>query len=680
MKKSAFIFGLCLFALSNMCISKSQNSAPCNNEQMPTIPNGTLTCAPDVGITPDTGAEISAMINSALVQHPNGLYFPAGEYIINSDISLGVGNNIIGSKDGITHFKSTNTDRSPKIGQPVYGVAARDFSIKNIIMDNIAIYFYGVQKDIEISNNAIINTVDTAPQLAVSHYRFLISGNLLMRDEKHPGQGLSTYYNNNVIVENNLVGEISDDKLIPVMNYLKPDVYLLINKIKLLAKNNKIKLSADQGNYVDGWYATSGLSNSIFMGNIIIGNTKECFVLASDGSCSLGRDHVTYIKEYTNVDVINNYYSGWSDDSSGQIKFRNASYLYFAGNYIDKGVEFDARPYDNSAVMKMDHTFIFNNVFADGPVSYWQNFADTADKYIDANNFVVFGNKFNAKDRTLTYISATANSTHGEFLESENTFPDGSPVKTSYFANVDLTTAQGRLPTDKKDLIKVKTIPLWVNIGPIGGPNLTDNQLVRFDLRWDDSGETDFVVYDPNGSSGSYPSYDWASGLTWKVNEEISHVCAGVSGQTISTSTHCPYMAPIASSYLNNVYTTNGKGANFKISIIDKYKDIGPIQGGDLVENQSVVFNIKFENGSTHTVTYVPGSSDWWPAYRWKHGLAIQINATIDGVCAGQLKMEEKPASSKCAYVQPVGSSYLNDIVMINGQTATFTTQIVGME
>jgi hypothetical protein len=236
---------------------------------------------------------------------------------------------------------------------------------------------------------------------------------------------------------------------------------------------------------------------------------------------------------------------------------------------------------------------------------------------------------------------------------SGNIFPDGSPVKTAEFTNVDLATAQGRLPAEKKGLINIKVIPLWANIGPIGGPNLTDNQLVRFDLRWEDSGATDFVVYDPNGNSNFYQSYDWASALTWQINEKVDNICAGVVGQTISTSTHCPYMAPIASSYLNNVYTTNGKKATFKISVIDKYKDMGPIQGSDLAANQSVVFEIKFEDGSNQTTTYVPDSSDWWPAYRRKHGLATQINSVLNGVCAAQLNVQKRSGNSNVSLCSP---------------------------
>jgi hypothetical protein len=146
MKVYSFAFGACLLALTGICIAKPQDSGLCNGEQMPVIPNGVLTCAPYIGIAPDTGEDVSAAINSALKSYPNGLYFPAGEYVINNDVFPG--DNIIGSEGGITHFKSTNVDSTPKIGQSAYEAAARDFVIKNIIMDNVIIYFYGVQQNV----------------------------------------------------------------------------------------------------------------------------------------------------------------------------------------------------------------------------------------------------------------------------------------------------------------------------------------------------------------------------------------------------------------------------------------------------------------------------------------------------------------------------------------------------
>jgi hypothetical protein len=499
-----------------------------------------------------------------------------------------------------------------------------------------------------------------------------------MRDEKHPGAGFSTYDNNEAIIENNFVGDIADDKIIRVFNYLKPGLFSLINKVRLLAQQGKITISSDQGNYQDAWYASSGLKNSAFIGNVIIGNTKKC-VLDNpnpDGSCPTIRDHLTYIKLYNNVDVINNYYSGWPDDSSGQIKFRNASYLYFAGNYVDNKVEFDARPYDGTDEFNMDHTYIFNNNFSGGAVSYYQNFQDTPDKFIDANNFYVFNNRFDAEDREKVYVGGTAYHTHDTLYESQNTFPDGVPVKTSMFTDVSMSEVEAAFPSEKSDFLKIRVIPLWQNIGSISGPDVVENQLIRFDLTWDD-GSTDFVVYEPSGSS-EYKSYDWSPGLSREINEKVNHVCAGVinKNQTAFTGKRCEYMTTSASSYLNTVYTTNGKNGTFTINVVEKYNDLGSIPGGDLSENQSAVFTITFENGEKKSVTYSPPSSYDFYAYRWKKELADLINSTIDGVCAGQENLQQKSGSDKCQYVQSVGSSYLNDIYTINGQAATFTVVI----
>lgn len=45
---------------------------------------------------------------------------------------------------------------------------------------------------------------------------------------------------------------------------------------------------------------------------------------------------------------MQNYFGGWpgADRASGQLKFRNAKGLVFAGNYL-QGISFNARPYDN---------------------------------------------------------------------------------------------------------------------------------------------------------------------------------------------------------------------------------------------------------------------------------------------------------------------------------------------
>ncbi|NKB84542.1 hypothetical protein HED51_21030 [Ochrobactrum grignonense] len=105
-------------------------------------------------------------------------------------------------------------------------------------------------------------------------------------------------------------------------------------------------------------------------------------------NCQMGRDHAVYIKQYNNVDVTSNYFSGWPQDATGSVKFRNAKNLYFAGNYLNQ-VAFDARAYDNSHILEMSDTFIFNNIIEETSISYWQNFTDTENIFISVKNFIV---------------------------------------------------------------------------------------------------------------------------------------------------------------------------------------------------------------------------------------------------------------------------------------------------
>ncbi|EEP95231.1 hypothetical protein yaldo0001_3540 [Yersinia aldovae ATCC 35236] len=249
------------------------------------------------------------------------------------------------------------------------------------------------------------------------------------------------------------------------MNYYDIGTFNIINKIKRSAQENNLSVSDKQGYFVAGWYATDGLKNSIFRNNIVSGNTLDCLDINGEtdkAKCSknMTRDHAIYIKQYNNVEIVNNYFSGWPLDAAGNLKFRNASHLYFVGNYLNK-TEFNARPYDGNETLNMDNTFIFNNTLQDTMIGYWQNFTDTDDKYINANNFVVFNNLFLADDQSAKRISSTLRSTHGEFLEANNRYADQTPVVTQEFQSVDIATAKERLPVEKIALLALKPIPLW---------------------------------------------------------------------------------------------------------------------------------------------------------------------------------------------------------------------------
>ncbi|OYR21500.1 hypothetical protein [Brucella grignonensis] len=393
-------------------------------------------------------------------------------------------------------------------------------------------------------------------------------------------------------------------------------------------------------------------------------------------NCQMGRDHAVYIKQYNNVDVTSNYFSGWPQDATGSVKFRNAKNLYFAGNYLNQ-VAFDARAYDNSHILEMSDTFIFNNIIEETSISYWQNFTDTENIFISVKNFIVFNNFFKSKDKNKVRISSTPRNKFGEFLESQNQYTDFVPVTTRDFEHVNISTAKSRLPKEKKALLTLKPAPLWKQAGQITGPNLTDNQLVRMDIHIEGYSKQ-FVVYVPP-SDYYYPAYRWAPGLAQNLNSTIHGVCAGVLTDKVTTNNRCKFLKTTGSSYQNFLYATEGESVKYTINVLDKYKKINAIYAPSaLSAGQAVKFNVRFEDGTENEVVYTP--SDYMlPAYRWPKGLATEINQRIPGLCAGQYTTEKdnNTEATQCLYAAPVASSYENNIYTINGQSAITTMSII---
>jgi len=648
----------------------------CAGEKTPEIKDVTLTCAKDLGILPNTGTDVSGLISSAMPVN-GGIFFPVGDYIINQNIVLKTANSLVGSETGTTIFHDNRGDNTAFVGDANYSSIVKNLTIKGIVFNNVRIYFYGNKSNISIINNALINTLYTDVQLAISHNPFIIQGNILLRDEDHPGIGLSTYRNKNTVVEHNIIGDISDSNLIPRLNYYDTGTFELVNKLKLAAKNGRLIVKEDQGYFQSGWYATDGLTDSEFNYNIVAGNKKTC--LKSDpttGNCNISRDHVMYIKQYSNVTLKNNLFSGWPADDSGGAKFRNATGVYFVGNYLDS-VDFDARAYKSSATTFMNDTFVFNNFIKEGTVNYYQDIVNSDTESISVSNFVVFDNKFQAKDQTILGIFGTWRNPTGEFLEANNTFHDQTQVNTSDFKNIDVETAKGRIPPAKIPLLSVEPIPLWKYVGEITGSDLKENQLARIDITIGEK-TPQFAVYSPD-SDYYYPVYRWTPGLTKIFNEKIADACAGVLTQQVTANNACKFMTPIGSSYLNKIYTTTGQNANYTTRILDKYLQVGYISASDLHTGQSVKFSVIFEDGTKYESIYTPPSDYWMPTYRWASALAKQINSDIPGLCAGQYTgVKNNPTEgTKCSFTLPVLSSYLNNIYTINGQSAVTTLSVI---
>lgn len=424
------------------------------------------------GISPDTNEDLSNQISSLLTKshdRQKGIYFPAGTYLFSQDVLLTSFNSLIGSEEG-TIFRCISDDKkSIMFGDSTYSSVVTDLNIQNIIFDNIRVHFYGRKSNINVNHNVFINTVTETdiPQLTCSTSAYGIKGNIFMRGRGYPGVGLSTYGNSaGLVIEQNFLGSVSDIKL--ATPWIDDNTKTMLATLLELRKVGKMTFDDAQGDFVTGWYATSNLRKGIFRQNFFAGST-EIFLFnpktePGKDPINIPRDHCVYIKQYDHVEVVQNYFSGWpkNDRASGQLKFRNAKGLVFAGNYLN-GLSFNARPYDNvdNQWLIMQDTFIFNNYLSDGMISYWQNFKDSEEKAINVKDYLVFSNQFIHRDNSKPLVTSPSTSLSADqFLCSENIF-----VETGELVKIDgvlkekaLSLIKARLPDYATQYLSIKPI------------------------------------------------------------------------------------------------------------------------------------------------------------------------------------------------------------------------------
>lgn len=424
--------------------------------------------APDAGINPDTGEDLSDKL-SAVLEESNaaqkGIYFPEGVYLFSKDVIMKSYNSLKGSVSG-TVFRGISEDgNAVMFGDGTYGNMVTTLSIENIIFDNARVHFYGRKTNISVNHNVFINTVTATDvaQLTCSTNAYTIKGNVFMRGRGCPGVGLSTYGNAaGLVIEQNFLGSVSD--ISTASPWLDEETQVMLATLLELREAGTMIFDDAQGDFVAGWYSTSNLKKGVFRKNFFRGSEAIYLYNPATGEEDIGRDHNVYIKQYDQVEVVQNYFGGWpgNDRASGQLKFRNAKGLVFAGNYL-QGISFNARPYDNvdDAWLIMQDTYIFNNYLNDGMVSYWQNFTDSEDKAISVKNYLVFSNEFINRDGSEALITSPSNTLSADqFLCADNRFVEtGELVPTSgVFAETDVETLRAMLPDYASQYLSIEPI------------------------------------------------------------------------------------------------------------------------------------------------------------------------------------------------------------------------------
>ncbi|MDH0867786.1 hypothetical protein [Mitsuaria sp. GD03876] len=451
---------LALLALLAFCATAhAANPTHCQGEPVPAIEAPfQVRCASDFGIQPDQGIDLTAKVQQALdtvAAQGAGLYFLAGDYRFDGNVLLRNRNTILGAADGVTRFIGQGP-AARTMGDGTYGNTVSDLLVENIVFDNMTLGFYGRKWRNQVRYNAFVNTRARWDQLFISHYTYQVRGNVFMRGRDFPGMGLSTYRNVDTVIEGNFFG--SPSNAARAAGYLDTRTLTLIARLQAMAARGTLALDGDQGHFVTGWGSTDGLKRSTFRRNFVAGVTDGALYNPATGQHDIGRDHAVYLKQYDDVDVVQNYFSGWPRNASGNVKFRNAQKLVFAANVLDH-LSFDARPYDNSASLFMRGTLVFSNVFREGGISYWQNFTDTPDKFIEIDQFLAFNNTFHAADTSGCPVAGTWRNASGRFFSAGNRFaPRCTAARACDFEEISPAAMLARVPDAKRPLLTLKAI------------------------------------------------------------------------------------------------------------------------------------------------------------------------------------------------------------------------------
>jgi hypothetical protein len=427
----------------------------------------------NLGFIPDSNVDYSKKLNdlmeiwSAPSNEPTILYFSPGKYRFDNNIS--VKNNISifgGTSAGLVVFYS-NSEKAITLGADENTAINNHFKLKNLIFDNITLRFTGgKKKGVRIRCCAFINSktpTEVEPnnsrnnaQVDVQNGSFDIRNNVFMRGKEYPGLGINTYKNQNTQIKSNFLGSFKDvEKATP---YLAQETINLLKKME--QKKTDLNLSDDEGNYVSAWYATDGLLDSIFINNYFCGNTKQLLYNPKTKIDEIKRDHIIYLKFYNKVKLMQNYFSGWPSDAFGQIKVRNAENLTFIANYLEN-TSVNARAYDNKDNKNyfLKNTYVLNNFIKEGQINYYQNFTDSDSKSIEIKDFLVFGNRFQAANKSVARIKGDSKNKSKEFYYTavENIYTDdeqSKPVKAELFQNIEADKLKEKLPTEIVSLLK----------------------------------------------------------------------------------------------------------------------------------------------------------------------------------------------------------------------------------
>ena len=355
------------------------------------------------------------------------LYFPAGTYKINRDIDLSTLNlqapaasnfKLTGDANGLSIIDgSSNTAEMLKLLNTQSTSKMAYVGIEHLVFNNVSLQFKGeYKKAIEITNNVFMNGVSSDAYIELSvngnknYIKNNVENNIFLRGTDYLGKGITVNNSKNMDIKNNFFGNLEGKtdatKMIPNLE----------DKLTLVEASGLT--TGEQGNFVS---AISSQNDQ----DLLIQNNYIHLVKDLENS-----EHIIHIQEFTNAQIVANYFKGQENGVTGGVKISNGMNAYIGSNHFSN-VPLLVSTDSNLTNPSLHNTVIYNNFFhqvtnfGEEGTGIVIDQSTTTDSITD---LVIYQNEFKSDERDGINISANVQNAvnNNEILAFDNKYKNNN--------------------------------------------------------------------------------------------------------------------------------------------------------------------------------------------------------------------------------------------------------------
>lgn len=391
------------------------------------------------GVTDDAAA-IQSAIHSAKALGKD-VYFPAGTYLIGSNILTTNEVSLLGDHAGLSIITAP-AGTARYVGNEEWSAPSGSIDVEDLVFVNVGADWYGsesTRKFIDVRRCLFIGedpafanptSTDMMFQINVGHtVDSVVEDCLFLRQSSSMGASVYGYETVDQIYRRNVWGIHLDrtDWLATEWSGYSAWSSLLT---KLQTLRTQFGLSADQGHFQRG-IKINGCTGSLVEHNIFNGSPYT-------STTPVNRDHVIYAHGgYSDLEVLSNWMRGWPSAPNGGLKLRNThgTTTVIANRFINTPILQYAysnnvpQTYEN-AIVHRNRMEIYQN-FSDGRlgISFWE----TVDGVPSQTNNEYSANTFECPTSYASCINLTNGDLDGHTAYDSNVYlSDGTPVTTAH--------------------------------------------------------------------------------------------------------------------------------------------------------------------------------------------------------------------------------------------------------